>query len=396
MNHVHAIFDHSGTARRGACPTLDQPMQTGDGLLARLRVAGGSLTPKQLADIAKLAARHGNGLVEITARGNLQVRGLRPETAQPFARAITELLVVETGLVVDISPLAGVDPQERADPGPVARRIRAGVAGFEGRLGPKVSVVIDGGGQVSLAANKADIRLLALGEARWAVTLGGGHEQYMNEDGAVAAALALLGALAAIGPEARATDLFPVSLNRLGATATTSSPSHGRRDFQLSQGHTTPIALPFGQMDAEGLIALAEAADGLRLTILRLAPDHTLLIDNAPDSLVQVASTLGFVTDPADPRRRISACIGNLGCASGHIAARQIAARLALDLPAGQDLHVSGCAKGCAHPRATGVTLVGREDGIGLVINGRAGDTPQQILDETALVAVLAPDRDRR
>ena len=40
-------------------------------------------------------------------------------------------------------------------------------------------------------------------------------------------------------------------------------------------------------------------------------------------------------------------------------------------------LHVSGCAKGCAHPAAAPVTLVGSDDGAGLVIDGRAGDEPE-------------------
>ena len=65
-------------------------MLTGDGLLARLRVAGGRLTPMQLGAIAALAREHGNGLLEITARGNLQVRGLRGQRTlalpEPFKR----------------------------------------------------------------------------------------------------------------------------------------------------------------------------------------------------------------------------------------------------------------------------------------------------------------------
>jgi len=34
--------------RRGACPTLKAPMQTGDGLLARLNPVAGGLSPKSL------------------------------------------------------------------------------------------------------------------------------------------------------------------------------------------------------------------------------------------------------------------------------------------------------------------------------------------------------------
>ncbi len=376
-------------------------MQTGDGLLARVRVAGSVLTPSQLADLASLATAHGNGLVEVTARGNLQVRGLRPETAQPFASAVKNLLAVDAGLVVDRSPLAGIDPHERADPTLLAQGIRAGAVAFAGRLGPKVSVVVDGGGQISLAPLKADIRLVALGQGRWAVSLGGGHEQIMNEDSAVAAALALLGALAALGPEARATDLFPgremsKAPPRSKPGTLPEGPGGATFRLELTGGHTQQIALPFGQIESVALTSLMEWAQVEDIDTIRLAPGHALLIDNASETLIHRAAKLGFIIDPADPRRQVSACIGDQGCASGHIPARQIAGQLAPHLSDGQHLHVSGCAKGCAHPRAAAVTLVGRTDGIGLVINGRAGDTPQKILDETALVAALAPSRDRR
>ncbi|MCS6759487.1 MAG: hypothetical protein MO852_11325 [Candidatus Devosia euplotis] len=36
-------------------------MQTGDGLLARIRVKDGRLSPEQLGTIAARAAQHGNG-----------------------------------------------------------------------------------------------------------------------------------------------------------------------------------------------------------------------------------------------------------------------------------------------------------------------------------------------
>ena len=74
--------------RRGACPALAAPMPTGDGLLVRLRPAGGALTLSQFASLARSAAAHGNGILEITARGNLQIRGLRAETVGQLAADI--------------------------------------------------------------------------------------------------------------------------------------------------------------------------------------------------------------------------------------------------------------------------------------------------------------------
>lgn len=397
MNTATAILGHQSGARRGACPTLAEPMQTGDGLLSRVRVANGILTPQRLATLASLAQAHGNGIVEVTARGNLQVRGLRPETAGRFASDVTAVISVETGLVVETSPIAGLDRREIADARPLARRIRQEAAGLASQLGPKVSVVIDGGGQISLGALKADIRLLALDPFRWVVTLGGGKPQIMDEAGAVAAATAVLGALSALGPEARATDLFPAS--RTSAPDANPLPSRqhvGAGLLDLRNGFTVPVALPFGSGKSTEIIALARAAEGAGIATIRLAPDHTLLLDNAPEALIRRATKLGFITDPADPRRRVSACIGSRGCASGFVAAREMADRLATHVQPGEHLHVSGCAKGCAHPRRAEVTLVGRADGIGLVIDGRAGDTPLEILDEGAPAAALVPSRDRR
>lgn len=380
-------------ARRGTCPTLHAPMLTGDGLLARVRVLGRVLSPTQFMEIARLAERHGNGLVEVTARGNLQVRGLTPRSAPQFAEAVAALVAIESGLVVDVSPLAGLDPSEAMDPRGLAERIRVAAEPLVNRLGPKVSVVVDGNGQVSLAGIKADIRLTAQTPQTWLMTLGGAKPQAVDEAAAFSTTMAVLGALAAIGPDARATDLFPAPVTKPGKhTAPVAWPG----EITLRTGHCGAIALPFGQIEADSLVGLATAMAAEGLDYLRLAPDHVLLVDGMSAALLQQADDLGFVTRADDPRRHISACSGSQGCASGLIAARQIALRLAEQGVTEQHLHVSGCSKGCAHPGPARVTLVGRTDGIGLVIDGRAGDTPQQLLDEAALLAGAVPFQDGR
>jgi precorrin-3B synthase len=376
------------STRRGACPTLDQPMPTGDGLLARVRVAGARLSPEQLSRIAQLTAEHGNGVLEVTARGNLQVRGLTKESAAALAGAVRDLVAIDTGVVIDHSPIAGLDPEELADPLPLVSAIRSGTDELASRLGPKVSVVVDGRGQVSLAALKADIRLVAVDATRWAVTLGGAKAQVMEPTSAVAATIAALGALAAIGPDARATDLFPPHADA-PAEADPIAPAGPSIALRLDTGHTTAIALPFGSARASEIVRLAAEATAADVTVVRLAPAHRLLFDNAPPEFARMAADLGFITASDDPRRRISACIGSQGCASGHIPSRKIAAGLASILGPASQLHVSGCSKGCAYPRPAAVTLVGTSGGIGLVIMGRAGDTPQTFLDEAHLPEAL-------
>lgn len=71
----------NAVARRGACPALSAPMSTGDGLLVRLNPTASGLSPKTLMGLCESALRHGNGIVEITARGSFQIRGLTPTSA---------------------------------------------------------------------------------------------------------------------------------------------------------------------------------------------------------------------------------------------------------------------------------------------------------------------------
>ena len=75
--------------KRGACPSVRAPMQTGDGLLARLMPAGSGASRAAWLTLCDAAERHGNGITEVTSRGSLQIRGLRPETVPAFAAEVT-------------------------------------------------------------------------------------------------------------------------------------------------------------------------------------------------------------------------------------------------------------------------------------------------------------------
>ena len=76
--------------RRGACPGLSAPMPTGDGLLVRLMPTG-TIPLSAFKHLCAAARRHGNGIVEVTGRGSIQVRGLNAASAWRFAEAITAL-----------------------------------------------------------------------------------------------------------------------------------------------------------------------------------------------------------------------------------------------------------------------------------------------------------------
>ncbi|MET3579461.1 precorrin-3B synthase [Mesorhizobium robiniae] len=443
-------------SRRGACPALSAPMQTGDGLLVRLNPVAGGLLPKFLIGLGESALRHGNGIMEVTARGSLQIRGLTPASARLLAMEVDALgIAVRTGVPVETGPLAGLDPEEVADPRPLAERIRKAIedAGLTQRLGPKVSVIVDGGGQLAMDAVTADVRLAAVrmdAAIQWKMSVAGDGQHakslvIVEEDAARDIAVAMLRMVAEKGREAHARDLTERQLRSLaswhsfappsvlpdispsrgeigssadgrpsaalvfGATSAISeggyqgaiSPLEGEMSgrteggaversrppigvFDLSNGRALGIGLPFGSMPAGKLIDLAQSALTLGTTEIRLAPGRTLLFLGQPaaanQSLQQAAATLGFVTNPTDPRTRIAACPGAPACASGRIATRDIAETIAAEdgdiLDSSFKLHISGCAKGCAHPGPAALTLVGGENGAGLVVDGTAKALP--------------------
>ena len=146
--------------RRGACPALSAPMMTGDGLLARVPLTA-AIAPEQLADLCRLAIRYGNGMIDISARGNLQIRGLSETSAPRLEAEVRALdLPLRDGLAVEVPPLAGEDATEIADPRPLADAISHGARDIKG-LAPKTSVIVDGAGRLTLSGLIADIRLVA-------------------------------------------------------------------------------------------------------------------------------------------------------------------------------------------------------------------------------------------
>ncbi|CAM5423134.1 precorrin-3B synthase [Aquamicrobium terrae] len=392
----------SAPARRGACPALSAPMPTGDGLLARLNPIAGGFSPNALIGLCESALHHGSGIVEVTARGSVQVRGLTERSAPLLAADVDALgIAVRTGVPVETGPLAGLDPDEIADPRPLAEEIRAALAeaGLAARLGPKVSVIVDGGGRIDLSGIIADVRLAATrarGEVLWHLAVGGDAGTAtplgtLAQADACAAALSILGKVAALGRAGRARDLADAP--RIDASI---PPSGGIQQegkavavFPLNDGtFALGIALPFGSMPAKTLVALAQQAKGLGAAEIRPAPARALLLPglsaDACRMLREIAGGFGFVTDPADPRLSISACPGASACASGRIATRDIATALAASAPDLLDgsfaLHVSGCAKGCAHPGVAALALAGSGDGTALVVNGTAGSPPAAIV----------------
>jgi precorrin-3B synthase len=398
--------------RRLACPGLADPMPTGDGLLARLVPSGRTIGLDAFAKLCAAAHRHGNGIVEITARGSIQVRGLRPDAA--FAADVDALAIATNGIPVVVDPLAGIEANAAIDAGALADTLRTRLAPLTPQLGPKVSVIVDAGGALHLDRLAADVRLrLDPQDQRAFLSIGGGAAN-ATPIGAVPladvgeSAHRALQILAQRGRDARARDLVraqgPEMLRAsLGITGSRGTPPprppsepigmHPLRDGTVALG----IGLAFGHTDTHALKALIEASKASGANGVRTAHRALLVIGLSTEGAAHVAAiaeALGFLTRANDTRRYIAACAGAPICASAQIASRTLApaiAKAAAHLLDGSFvLHLSGCAKGCAHPARSALTIVGRDGRCDLVVDGSAAHAPIGRVAAEALPARLA------
>ncbi|MBY5409688.1 precorrin-3B synthase [Rhizobium leguminosarum] len=386
--------------RRGACPALAAPMPTGDGLLVRLRPAGGALTLSQFASLARAAAAHGNGILEITARGNLQIRGLRAETVGQLAADIDAAgITVPDGPAIETSPLHGIDPEEISDAAAMEIALRSKLHDLlaSPRLAPKLSLVVDGGGSFGLSALSADIRVVAQSHTDWLVAINGDGETATPisigpAETAISAVGEILSLLATLGEGRRARDIDPALLRARfpamdGIRSIASRAAGPLAGLHRLEDSKTILGVrpEFGQMRASDLVALLDLAKARGATGIRLAAGRGFfLIGLSADTVpaIQIAAAgHGFSTQPGENSEHIAACAGAGACGSAFYETRTLARRIVAAAPALFDgsltLHLSGCAKGCAHARPA-LTLTGSAEGYGLILNGLAADQPDE------------------
>ena len=410
--------------RRGWCPGVRRPMETGDGLLVRIHPPGGRITAGQARLIAQAAREHGNGLLDITARGNLQIRGVSDGTYPALLMRLTEEGLVEAegegpSRLTVVSPLAGLDPRERFDALALAQAIESKAQAVEG-LPPKFFVAVDAGGSLPLDEVGADLHMAATGEDASApvalalATPGGlawiGATSVREAPQASCSIISCFAAMRRAGrTEARRlrdleTDLVQ-ELAGMAVLAPIASPPErpaASRAGAIGLGAESAalLALPFGRCSAEQLDLAAGWSERFGTGEIRLSFTRGILLPGlSADGIAFVldeAVRSGFITDANDPRLSVIACPGRPACAGALTPAPDDAlqfAGTATGLTAsGATLHVSGCLKGCAHPGQADLTLVGRSDGsYDVVLGGSARDAASLHLSVEEIMTRLMP-----
>lgn len=344
----------SDFAIKGWCPDAWRPMASGDGLLVRIKPRLGRLSRDQALALCALAQTYGNGMIDITRRANLQIRGVSEANWPSLIVQLIEhgLADPDAGRERARNLLIAPDWAEGDDSHRIACDLMARIGELPALPG-KVGFVIDAGSAPILSAEPGDFRM----------ERGAGGGLMLRADGRacgttipfgqeVEALIALAHWFAQSGARRMARHHAP-----LPNWATGSQPPEPARPTITPGG--AAFGIPFGQIEAS-LLARAATSD------LRITPWRMLILEGTP-----TANIPGLISDPASPLLRVEACPGARACPQASVETRDLARRLA-PVVVGR-LHVSGCAKGCARSAPADITLTGRNGRFDLAANARAG-----------------------
>jgi precorrin-3B synthase len=356
--------------------------EAADGGLARVRVPGGVLQVEQLEVLRRAAGELGDGQLELTSRGNVQVRGLtadgpRELSERLYAAGLLPSISHERVRNILASPLSGLDEESRYDVLPVAAAVdrglcsRPALAELPGRF---LFALDDGRGD--LAGVRADVAVRALDEREGLLSMGAHGVRVSWADAAeamVATAEAFLEERTAQASQAwRVAELEDGAdriLDRLGLRGTEELPADSASveagvHRQVDGTTALVVTVPLGSLGQEQAAALTDVAGELRIT-----PWRSVLLPGLSADPSERLEEVGLVTQADSPWNGVTACAGQPGCAKALADVRADARRVTPRLPRhGRPVHWSGCERRCGKPAGEFVDVLAI--GNGYVIDG--------------------------
>lgn len=382
--------------RQDRCPGVLALHEAADGWLARVRLPGGRLSADALVTLAALSEELGNGLVDLTARANVQLRGLARDAAALLAPRLQAVGLLPSAAHdrarnVLASPLAGRAPGALDEVDDVVALLDAAVTdghrlrdlpgrfcflvddgtGAGREIGPDVTIVARGGGRFGVALDRRPVEFegdartavaVAVGAAEAFVALRGDAWRLWETPGGPAEVAATLG-----------MTLAPV-------TRATRTRGYGPGTVQQRDGRVALTALaPLGQLWPAMLRTLAALSGDVRVSTRRTVT----LVDLDAAAVCALRETLaaaGLELDGASGWVGLTACAGTAGCPRAladvrAAAGRRAGVRAATDPPE----HWAACERRCGELPDTPMTVAVRP----------AGDVELRCDGETSVVASL-------
>ncbi len=389
--------------------------------MIRVRIPGGRSNATHMRTLAAIAAKYGNGLLDLTTRQQVQLRHIRIEQVPDVFAAMEEagLTSLQTGMDnvrnIMTCPVAGLHPDEILDASTIVSDWNSEILGNReySNLPRKFNVAITGCPDNCLHTETQDLALVpAFREAGGTKLAGfnllaggklgsGGYriagplDIFVTPDVAVEVCRAVTLVYRDFGPrESRNTarlaflldewgearfrqvveDRVGRPLLRAGHDARKSAVKDHVGIFRQKQPglNYVGLAVMVGRIAAKDLDTIAVLAERYGNGEIRLSPAQRIIIPHVPDrrlgDLAEESLVARFTYNPTPIQRGLVSCVGNDYCNLAVIETKSQAVKTArlLEAKLGAELkpitmHWSGCPAGCGNHLVADIGLLGKK-----------------------------------
>ena len=362
---------------KGWCPSAYRPMRSGDGYILRLKPTMGVLSGAALKKIAEIAGQYGNGVMEITSRANLQLRGFDDES---YLEALwllkaeghihqDEDIEAARNIICDPSlPLYQFETFYNTLLSVIAKlpNLPAKFGYGIGHIDALADIYFEPFLPDIPASSSSPSPALPLIKT-WLMRANGAQKGMLVNEETLPTKLHLLikwflqtgGVVKGRGrmKDHIKTHPLPSAFMEKESTPLPQPPCLGQMQL-VSASHQPPIwhiGVAYGMMKHDEAIMIAEQSD-----IIRFTPWRSLIIHAKTSNPPHWPASI--ITSHKDKRRLLTICTGAPLCPQA-LGDTYKLADYVIKKPLKHSIHISGCAKYCASQKQHDITLTATKEG---------------------------------
>ena len=353
--------------KNGWCPFYNKAFLAKDGYLLRITPKKSALSYNKAVNLCELSLSMGNGLLDLTNRGNIQIRGIKKQNIEKLSKELIkkEITIENDKVKIIISPF-----WVKNDDNINFSNIFTSKNPYSPLSPDKFSIAIDLGTSPVLRDVISDIRLEKTDKGEKILYVDGSKlGRVINEQNILSYTTELIELYNhCISKYTHIKRMSCIVKYNLLPKKWMQIPivKSSRTEFPNLKKFERLYIAKYGRIDAALFLDFIKTAEP---TNIRFTPFKSFIFENSKNVKQSAFNSVGN-----NYEIKVYSCPGSASCSSSSINTHKLADRLS-HLRYNK-IHISGCKKGCALSKAADLTLVGNNGLIDVIFNGKASDKP--------------------
>lgn len=346
----------------GLCPSIGQPLLSGDGYLIRIRPKYGYLNSRQLMSLGKAANQFGNGIIEFTTRANITIRGINDKKLNDLSlflkneQIVNQLDTNKTVSNIIYSPFTRLNDKKFLK---ISKTIEDQLLSIP-KIHKKFGIAIDLGSVATLQNIHADLRIEEASNGSLIIRIDGlEYGEEVEQNNLISTLKNITNNIARAAPLDLKYKNFSEIIQYIDYKKFHVPVEKPRKQkFSPKLGpcfHGYLLSSTSGRFTGDQVIQLALQVENIKVT-----PWKALFIENTARK-----PKLNFLSKNTDFSLKISHCSGQPYCKQGLTDTTKLANRInkrlkssykknKTDIP---NIHISGCEKNCGIPKNISISI---------------------------------------